>query len=108
MTSNKQQQRLSIVHGIPLSEEKNIGALTLGGYLREVTERFGPREAACLRSGDAVERWTYDELWQRAVAVARALLACGIGKGTRVGILMTNRPEFLASVFGTALAGGVA
>jgi fatty-acyl-CoA synthase len=53
-------------------------------------------------------RWTYDELWARAVQVARALIACGVGKGTRVGILQTNRPEFLASLFGTALAGGVA
>ena len=38
-----------------------------------------------------------------------ARTACGgVGKGSRVGILMTNRPEFLAAVFGTALAGGVA
>jgi fatty-acyl-CoA synthase len=108
MKPHDQTQRFSIVHGIPLAEEKGIGALTLGGYLREVTERYGPREAACLRTGDAALRWTYSELWQRAVEVARALLACGIGKGTRVGILMTNRPEFLSSVFGTALAGGVA
>jgi fatty-acyl-CoA synthase len=108
MNTQAQQQRLSIVHGIPLADEQGIGALTLGGYLREVTERYGPREAACLRSGDTVERWTYAQLWQRAVEVARALLACRIGKGTRVGVLMTNRPEFLSSVFGTALAGGVA
>ena len=30
---------LSIARGIPLSEESGIGALTLGGYLREVTQR---------------------------------------------------------------------
>lgn len=101
-------QSLSIIRGIPLDEEEGIGALTLGGYLREVTERFGPREAANLNLGDAVERWTYDELWARSVEVARALIACGIGKGTRVGILMTNRLEFLSGVFGTALTGGVA
>jgi fatty-acyl-CoA synthase len=40
--------------------------------------------------------------------VARALVACGVGKGTRVGVLATNRLEFLSGVFGTALAGGVA
>jgi acyl-CoA synthetase (AMP-forming)/AMP-acid ligase II len=28
-----------------------------------------------------------------------------VGKGTRVGVLMTNRPEFLSAVFGAALAG---
>ena len=36
------------------------------------------------------------------------LAACGIGKGTRVGVLVTNRLEFLSCLFGTALAGGVA
>lgn len=99
---------LSIARGIPLSEESGIGALTLGGYLREVTQRYGPNEALVLREGDSIVRWTYDELWQRSVQVARALIASGVGKGTRVGILQTNRPEFLASLFGTALAGGIA
>lgn len=99
---------LSIARGIPLSEESGIGALTLGGYLREVTQRFGPNEALVLREGDSIVRWTYDDLWQRSVQVARALIASGVVKGTRVGILQTNRPEFLASLFGTALAGGVA
>ncbi len=104
----KAPPRLSISQGIPLSEEQGIGALTLGGYLREVCQRFGPNEAMVLRDGDSAVRWSYDELWQRSSEVARALVACGIGKGTRVGILQTNRPEFLASVFGVALAGGVA
>ena len=31
-----------------------------------------------------------------------------LGKDARVGVLMTNRPEWLAAVFGTSLAGGVA
>jgi fatty-acyl-CoA synthase len=38
----------------------------------------------------------------------RALVACGLGKDEHVGVLMTNRAEFLSSVFGIALAGGVA
>ncbi len=99
---------LSIIKGIPLSEEKGIGALTLGAYLKEVTKLYGPREAAVMRSGNDVQRWTYDELLAHSVKTARALLACGIGKGTRVGFIATNRFEFLTSLFGTALAGGVA
>jgi fatty-acyl-CoA synthase len=99
---------LSIVRGIPLSEEQGIGPLTLGGFIREVTKRYGSAEAAVIHLGDKVERWTYDELWDRSLEVARALMACGVGKGTRVGILATNRLEFLSGVFGTALAGGVA
>lgn len=107
MTTNA-ESKLSLVKGIPLTEEEGIGTLTLGGYLREVTEQFGSREALVLRDADGVERWSYDDLWSRSVEVARALLACGVSKGTRVGILMTNRPEFLSAVFGTALVGGVA
>jgi len=99
---------LSYSRGVPLSDETGIGALTLGEYLREVCARHGPREAAVLSEGEQAERWTYDQLWERSVEVARALIACGVGHGTRVGVLMTNRLEFLSAFFGTALAGGVA
>ena len=99
---------LSISRGIALSEEEGIGALTLGGYVQELAERYGLREAAVIyQDGEAV-RWTYIDLLDRSMAVARSLAACGVGKGTRVGILVTNRHEFLACLFGTALAGGVA
>ena len=103
---------LSIVSGPPLAEEAGIGALTLGGWLREVTARDGEDEALVyyeggLATGQRVV-WSRAELWERANEVARALMACGVGKGTRVGVLMTNRPEFLSAVFGIALAGGVA
>ncbi|TCM20726.1 acyl-CoA synthetase (AMP-forming)/AMP-acid ligase II [Novosphingobium sp. PhB165] len=99
---------LSYAHGIPLAEEAGCGALTLGAYLREVMERHGPAEAAVIHLDGAAVRWTYDDLWARANEVARALKACGVGKGTRVGLLMTNRLEFLSCLFGTALAGGIA
>jgi len=103
-----QHPQLSIAHGDPLSALQGIGPLTLGGYLREICEGHGPREAAVLREGESVERWSYAELWDNALAVARALIACGVGKGTRVGVLMTNRLEFLSAFFGASLAGGVA
>ena len=99
---------LSISRGMPLAEEQGLGALTLGGWLREVTEKWGPREAAMIDLDGGTIRWSYDDLWDRAMEIARALVAAGVGKGTRVGILQTNRPEFLSSLFGTALAGGIA
>ncbi|WP_295638400.1 AMP-binding protein [Novosphingobium sp.] len=98
----------SIIRGAPLAEEPGLGALTLGGWLEEVTTRFGPREAMVLHEAAGTIRWTYADLWAQSQAVARALVACGVGHGTRVGVLMTNRPEFLSAVFGTAVAGGVA
>jgi fatty-acyl-CoA synthase len=100
---------LSIVHGAPLGEEPGLGALTLPSYLRELTSRFAPREALVMRAPDgSAERWSYAELWARSLEVARALVACGAGKDSRIGVLMSNRPEWLSSVFGASLAGGVA
>ena len=101
-------QGSSLLHGDPLGEEPGLGALTLPGYLREIASRFAHREALMMRTAGGVERWTYDDLWECSMDVARALVAIGLGKDGRVGILMTNRAELLSSVFGTALAGGVA
>ncbi len=100
-------KKLSIVHAIPLAEEPGIGALSLPGYLREVTERFADNEAVVMHRTEGVERWSYRDLWNRSVEVAKALIASGVTRGTRVGILMTNRPEYLSALFGTAMAGGV-
>jgi fatty-acyl-CoA synthase len=97
-----------IVRGAPMEEEPGIGELTIPGYLREVTTRFAEHEALVLHSSGHVLRWTYQDLWDKSVAVARALIASGLGKEQRVGILITNRPEFLTAFFGTAIAGGVA
>jgi fatty-acyl-CoA synthase len=99
---------LSIIKGVPLDQEPGLGALTLPGFLREVTLRFAGREALVLHAPSGAVRWTYAGLWDRAVEVARALRACGVGRDSRVGILMTNRPEWIAAFFGVGLAGGVA
>jgi fatty-acyl-CoA synthase len=97
----------SIVFGGSLGAEPGLGTLTIPGYLREVTARYAEREALVWHGQDGARRWSYADLWQRSVEVAKALVACGVGKDERVGILMTNRPECLAAAFGTALAGGV-
>lgn len=85
-------------------------AATLGGFLREQADCWGPREAIVfddpLRGGARVS-WSYDRLWQEARAFARAVAAAGIGKGERVGLLLGNRPEFVAAFFGTAMAGAL-
>ncbi|MWA02491.1 AMP-binding protein [Actinomadura sp. LD22] len=107
-TQTGSERPLSVVTGPPLSEEPGLGPLTLPGFLREVTQMYGDREAVVARGPSGTVRWTYADLWERAMEVARALRACGLGKDGRVGVLMTNRPEWLAAVFGTSLAGGVA
>ena len=98
---------MSVVHGIPLHEEPGLGSLSIPGYLREVTQRHHDREALVMHGPDGVERWSYATLWDKSVEVAKALIACGVDKDSRVGILMTNRPEYLSALFGVGLAGGV-
>jgi fatty-acyl-CoA synthase len=77
--------------------------MTLGELLREVTSQHAGRQALSFR-GQAT---SYAELWQRAAQVAKALIGAGYGKGARVGVLMSARPEFIAAAYGVALAGGV-
>ena len=101
-------QSLSLVSGQPIAEESGLGVLTLPGFLRDVTAMYSEREALAFPTADGVTRWTYAQLWDRAIDVARALRACGVGKGGRVGVLMTNRPEWISAVFGISIAGGVA
>ena len=64
---------LAIIRGVPLEDEPGLGALTLPGFLAEVCERYGEREALVMFEGDAATaRWTYAELWERSSDVARA------------------------------------
>lgn len=97
--------------GPPLATVEGVGALTMGGFLDEVAERFGPREALVFDDplrGGATVRWTYADLRAEARRVGRGLVGLGAGPGDTVGILMGNRPEAVASIFGAGLAGAVA
>ena len=63
----------AIIRGAPLAEEPGLGALTMPGFLREVTTRFGPREALVLHEHGARISWSYADLWDRASEVASPL-----------------------------------
>jgi fatty-acyl-CoA synthase len=96
----------STIRGAPLAEE-SLGALTLGGFLRDVCRQNADKEAFVFHSpGGQVLRRTYAQVWDEAFAVARALVARGVTKETRVGLLATNRPEWITGMFGIALSGG--
>ncbi|NGY03925.1 class I adenylate-forming enzyme family protein [Solimonas terrae] len=98
----------SVIRGLPLAEETGLGPLTLPAYLRDVTTRYAANEALVMHEATGTTRWSYAELWAQAAAVAKALHACGVGKGERVGVMMTNRPEWLSACFGATMAGGIA
>lgn len=52
------------------------------------------------------ELLSYRDLWELIQQVASGLLACGLGSGDRVGIFLPKQMQTVASLFGTAYAGG--
>lgn len=73
------------------------------GVLEEQAERLGDRPYVFF--GDAVI--SFSEMNRRAGHVARGLQKLGIRKGDTVALMMTNKPEFLASWFGIAKTGAI-
>ena len=91
----------STIRGPALSESE-FGPLTLPSFFREVCRRNGDREAMVFKDA----RYTYQQLWNESVALSRALIARGVTKDVRVGLLATNRPEWVIAAFAISMAGG--
>ncbi|ODT88319.1 class I adenylate-forming enzyme family protein [Phenylobacterium sp. SCN 70-31] len=53
-------------------------------------------------------RLTYAEIDTRATGLAKSLLAAGVGKGARVGILLPNSPEWLIAFMAVTRIGALA
>jgi fatty-acyl-CoA synthase len=81
---------------------------TLGALLDATAARFPDREAlAWAPHGEVTLRRTWRELCSESRLAAKRLLAAGVGKGTRVGFLCSNRPEWLPIAFGAARLGAI-
>jgi fatty-acyl-CoA synthase len=76
---------------------------TLADLIFEQTERYGPRPAVIWQD----QIVSYSELCARATRIAASLRAHGIARGSRVALLINNRPEWLEAFFGTMITGGV-
>jgi fatty-acyl-CoA synthase len=74
---------------------------TLGALLDEIATARPDAEAIVFRG----ERLSYAQWRQRSSALARALLALGVGRGDRVALLLPNRPEWLVAAFAAARVG---
>jgi fatty-acyl-CoA synthase len=94
--------------GPPAETEPGIGALTLDGLLAETVARHRGREAVVFQdpAGQA-RRWSYGDLGRQVDRYAAALRAAGVTRGSRVAVLMGNRPEWVAAAYATAAVGGV-
>src|SRR3984885_13060699 len=69
--------------------------------LETAAQKF-PEHVAVL-AGD--ERWTYGELERAANSLAQHLSAQGIGRGDRVAVMTSNRPEFVVTVHAASKLG---
>ncbi|MDN5790803.1 MAG: AMP-binding protein, partial [Micrococcales bacterium] len=78
---------------------------TIGDNFDAIVARFPDREA--LVDVAAGKRWTYAALRADVDALARALLAVGVGTGDRVGIWAPNCAEWTLVQFATAKIGAI-
>lgn len=68
----------------------------------------GDRLALTMRVGVRTTKYTYNGLERQAHAYARFLAGQGVKKGDRVVLWAPNQPDWVAAMFGTFIAGGVA
>ncbi|MCY3634235.1 MAG: AMP-binding protein [bacterium] len=66
---------------------------TIPQMIRAAVDAYGDREFTVL--GD--QRMTYADTGAASAALAKGLLAIGVGKGTRVGLLAPNSPNWVAA-----------
>jgi fatty-acyl-CoA synthase len=93
---------LSYAHGVgnaPLLGE------TIGEALRRTVERHGDREALVVRSQEFRASWR--QLFDETTAVARGLIAHGVGRGDRVGLWSPNRSEWVVTQLACARIGAI-
>ena len=76
---------------------------TLPEFIRTRAQAFGDRPLIVL--GD--DRISYREADERSQLLARGLLASGIAKGTRVGLLAPNGPDWVVGFLAAARVGAV-
>ncbi len=93
----QQQSYTSGISSIPL-----LG-ITIGDMFDEIVKQYPNREALIIPAQNI--RWTYQELKNQVDQCAKALIACGLQKGDRVGIWSPNRCEWTVLQFATAKAG---
>ncbi|KAK7936694.1 uncharacterized protein PG986_015132 [Apiospora aurea] len=97
-----ERQTLSVLHG-PV--DPPLVDLTLGELLDLQCQHHGHQE--CLVTPWTGARWTYNELNQQSLQLARALVSLGISTGDRVGIMAGNCAEYAAVFFAVARIGAI-
>jgi acyl-coenzyme A synthetase/AMP-(fatty) acid ligase len=92
----------SVLHG---PSNPPLLTLTLSGLLDLQCRRFGPKEALIIPWTGA--RWTYNDLRDQSIAMAKTILDLGIRSGDRVGIMAGNCEQYAAVTFAAARVGAI-
>jgi fatty-acyl-CoA synthase len=77
--------------------------LTVPAFLRRIADRSGDHPALVFQG----EPWSYRRLQDEVTRMERALLGLGVGKGTRVALIMGNRPEWVVAALASMSLGAV-
>ena len=82
---------------------RNPWELTLGQFL-DIAVARSPDKICLEMSG---QRFTYAQLWRKALQTAGMFQSMGVGKGDRVCLFLPNCPEFLFCWFGLSALGAI-
>lgn len=72
-------------------------------FIRSLQERFATLDLIVYEG----QRLTYGEATAQSALLARGMLASGISKGSRIGLLMPNSPDFVVAWLAAARIGAV-
>ncbi len=86
-----------------MSSIEEVRNRTIHGALKQKVAQYGSREFFYFKD----QSFTYEDLDRASDRVAAGLQEVGIGKGDKVAIIMSNRPEFLFIWFGLSKLGAV-
>jgi acyl-CoA synthetase (AMP-forming)/AMP-acid ligase II len=84
--------------------QSGLQSRTIPEWWSEIVDAFGSRELVRHNGASA----TYAEIDSRAADLARGLLAQGVGKGTRIGLMLPNGADWIAGFLAITRVGGVA
>ncbi len=82
---------------------RNTWEMTLGEFLDTAVAR-SPDKLCLEMSG---QKFTYAQLWRKALQTAGMFQAMGVGKGDRVCLFLPNCPEYLFCWFGLSALGAI-
>ncbi|EDN04659.1 long-chain-fatty-acid-CoA ligase [Histoplasma capsulatum] len=98
----KNEEHLAVVHG---PTQPALWEMTLGELLEFQCLRYRDLEAVVVPWTGA--RWTYGQLENESSHLARGLLAKGIQRGDRIGVMAGNCEEYVSLFFAAARVGAI-